>query len=76
MESPLDNPFLLWQVRLWIILGNILLLAVFLGIGWFIDRTYGTGPKAMIVALVLSFPVNQAVMISVLKRRFMKKSQP
>ncbi|MBP9747378.1 hypothetical protein KBD13_00355 [Patescibacteria group bacterium] len=73
MESPLDNPFLLWQVRLWIVFGNFLLLGLFLGIGWLIDRALGTGPKIMITALVLSFPVNQLIMITILKRRFLSK---
>ncbi len=68
----MDNPFLLWQIRAWIILGNFLLLGLFLGIGWLIDSHYGTSPKAVLVALVLSFPINQAVMITILKRRFIK----
>ncbi len=66
----MGNPLLLWQIRLWIICGNLLTLAIFLSIGWYIDKTFGTGPKALIASLVLSFPFSQLLLITVLKKRF------
>lgn len=69
----MENPFLLWQVRIWIVFGNIITLAVFFGIGWFVDKYFGTSPKGIIASIFLSFPVSQVLLINLLKRRFLSK---
>lgn len=69
----MDHPFLLWHIRTWIICGNVVILAVFLSIGWMIDAHFGTGPKALIASLIVSFPVSQIALIPLLKKRFLSK---
>lgn len=66
----MENPFLLWHIRLWIILGNLLTLAFFLTVGWLVDHWLGTSPKALIACLVVSFPLSQAILIKLLMGKF------
>lgn len=57
----------LWTIRLWIVVGNLVTIGIFLGIGLAIDRWLGTSPKGLIISLVVSFPLSQVVTLRLLK---------
>lgn len=58
---------LLWRARGIIILGTLGTIGVFAGIGWMLDAWLGTAPKALIILIVLSFPVSNLISIRLIK---------
>lgn len=57
-----------WKTRIIVFFGNLLCILVFLAIGWYLDRRFGTNPKILIASLVVSFPVTQVFVIKLLRR--------
>ena len=64
-----------WRLRLTIILQNIILIAVFVGIGWYLDEMLGTKPLLIAIGVIVSFILNQIVTIKIVKRYAKDKPQ-
>lgn len=59
----------LWKIRGSIVFANFATLAVFAGIGYAVDRFFETAPKALILMVLLSFPVANLLAIRLTKSR-------
>jgi F0F1-type ATP synthase assembly protein I len=59
-----------WR-RAGIVIGvTVVSIAVFVGIGWGIDRLLDSSPVALIILFFISFPVAQFSMVKLLKNDF------
>ena len=58
---------ILWRIRGYILLATFATLIVFGGVGYAIDRYYGTLPKGLLVSVFLSFPVSNILAIRLAK---------
>lgn len=65
----------LWSIRLWIVAGNLITIALFLWIGLSIDHRFNSAPKGLIISLIVSFPLAQVVTLRLLKP-FLRPRQP
>lgn len=61
---------ILWRIRLVMLSTILLTVAVFGGLGYALDMYFGSSPGAMIVLILLSFPVSNLLAIRFSKQKF------
>lgn len=59
-----------WKLRFSILLLNILNISIFGIIGYVLDRQFGTSPKLLFLAIILSFPITQILVTKFIKKSF------
>ncbi len=65
---------ILWRIRGYVLLATALTLIVFGAIGYAIDVWAGTGSKAFIGLIILSFPVSNMLAIRLTKAKLIPPS--
>lgn len=58
-----------WKMRTIIIVQNLIIIGIFVGGGLFLDKQLDTGYLFMVIGLIVSFVLNQAVSYFIIKKR-------
>lgn len=73
LSALLMTPTLLWKIRAIIVATSVVGLGVFTGLGWVLDRYFGTRPLFLVLGIALSFPLVNVFSIR-FTRRFLASS--
>jgi F0F1-type ATP synthase assembly protein I len=55
------------KLRGLIIFSNLVVIAVFVGLGWLVDLQFETKPVYIVIGLAASFPINQLASYRIIK---------
>lgn len=56
-----------WRQRVWVIVINLVMIGAFASLGFWLDVKFDKKPLFLILAIFLSFPLGQWLLIKILK---------